>query len=89
MNWRENQGKRSIGSEVINLSKSTEPNKKEVQFYFNLIEFLKEKGFNTTCFERSKTRQTIWSRINGMKTVLRKNGLAEEFFNRYYGGKDE
>ena len=65
------------------------PSENEWRLYANLLEFLKEKGTDITCFERGKNKQAISSQINGMKTVLRKRGLNDEFYSRYYGRKDE
>lgn len=77
------------GSTIRRVLRDKAPNEKELRFYANLLEFLREKGADVTCFEKSKNRQTMWSRINGMKTVLVKHEWDTEFFNRYYGGKEE
>lgn len=77
------------GANVRRVIRDRGPNEKEWRLYTNLLEFLKEKGADITCFEKSRNRRTISSQINGMKTVLRKRGLNEEFYSRYYGRKDE
>jgi len=52
------------------------------KYHANLIAFFKENGLSVECFKRPRNKRDCTSKINGMITILKKNGLDAEFFGR-------
>lgn len=62
------------------MARSIEPTQKQVQFRDNLYKFCVQKGIVLDGFNILRTKQGIKSNIYALKTILRKNGLIDEFF---------
>ena len=58
------------------------PSQQQVKFRNDLREFCVQKGIVQGNFLASKTRNGIRKDIRALLTILRKNGLDEEFFTR-------
>ena len=61
-------------------AKSIEPTQKMVQYRDTLYKYCLQKGLVRDGFKIRRTKQGISSDIRALLTVLRKNGLADEFF---------
>lgn len=55
---------------------------KQIAFYKDLLAFVKENGLDTKMFERPRNFADCHSKINAMFTVLRKNNLLDQFFDK-------
>lgn len=62
------------------------PTQKQVQYRDALYKFCIQKGLVGAGFKIGRTRQAITSNIRAFITILKKNGLEDEFFQK--GGKD-
>lgn len=61
-------------------AKSIEPSINLVKYRDDLYKFCVQNGLIREGFKLGRTKQAIKSNIYGLKTILRKNGLADEFF---------
>lgn len=59
---------------------SIEPTRKQVQYRDALYKFCLQKGIVGEGFRIYRTKQGISANIRAFKSILRKNGLADEFF---------
>ena len=59
---------------------SIEPTKKQVKFRDDLHKFCLQKGVVGEGFRISRTKQGISANIRAFISVLKKNGLLDEFF---------
>lgn len=62
---------------------------KQFEYHSSLVKFLNSKGIKTTVFEKPRTKSDCKSKINAMLTILRKNGLEEEFFGSANDNRNE
>ena len=60
-------------------AKNKVPTAKQYAYFQDLIAFCKEHGLETSIFERAKMKSQISSAINGLKTIIQKNGLFSEW----------
>lgn len=58
------------------------PTDKQMQYHRALVAFCKERGIPVGPFERFGNKDDCSSKIRAMITVLKKHGLADEFFGR-------
>lgn len=65
--------------EVVKNNRDT-PSAAQMEYHKALISFMQSKGFDTTGFKHYRNRREMRSKISGMLTIIRKAGLAEEFF---------
>ena len=56
------------------------PSAAQMEYHKALLSFMESKGLNTIRFKRFRNRRELRSKISGMLTIIRKAGLAEEFF---------
>lgn len=54
---------------------------KQLQYHANLCNFLRDRGIDVSTFERPRNKNDCHSKINALNTILRKNGLDEEFYS--------
>lgn len=69
-------------SRKLQKDKATEPTGKQILYRNDLYKFCLEKGIVRDSFVLGRTNREISSNINAFRTILRKNGLVEEFCNR-------
>ena len=72
-------------SKIINKfakDKARTTTQKQYDYYKSLLDFLRQKGCDTSSFDNPKSKYDISSYINGIITVLRKNGWVNEFFGK-------
>lgn len=55
---------------------------KQKDYFYDLLNFLKENGFDTANLERPRNNQDCRSKINTMNTLLKKHGLYDKFYAR-------
>ena len=61
-------------------AKSIEPSTKQLKYRNDLYRFCLQKGLVRKDFPLGRTKQDIKANIYAFNTILRKNGLADEFF---------
>lgn len=61
-------------------AKSIEPTQKQAEYRDALYKFCVQKGIVGEWFTLRRTNRGISSNIQALKSTLRKNGLADEFF---------
>lgn len=62
-------------------AESIEPSLKQVKYRDDLYKFCLQKGIVREGFRLGRTKQTIRSNIAAFQTIIRKNGLVDEFMN--------
>ena len=63
-------------------AKNKVPSISQAKYRDALYKFCVEKGIVGDSFRLGRTKQNISANINAMKTILRKHGLADEFFKK-------
>ena len=72
----------SISKKILKENaKSIEPTINQVKYRDDLYEFCVEKGLVREGFKLGRTKQTIRSNIRALMTIIRKNGLVDEFMS--------
>ena len=61
-------------------AKDIVPSTAQAEFRDNLYKFCNEKGLIRDGFKMRRTKQGITSNINARITIIKKNGLYDEFF---------
>lgn len=56
------------------------PSDKQIEFHGKLVNFFKDHGLKTSLFERPRNKDDYRRAINAMFTVLKKNGLYDNYF---------
>lgn len=72
-----------IGLEESKFGKDT--TEKQREYHANLLSFLEAKGvlqYGRKGLDRPRNRSDCRSKINALLTILKKEGLAEEFFSK-------
>ena len=69
-------------SEAMAKEKRIEPTIKQVEYRDALYKFCVQNGLVKEGFKMGRTNRGISSSINALKTIIRKNGLADEFFEK-------
>lgn len=67
---------------AVEKAKDISPSCKQAEYRDALYKFCKEKGLILHDFKFRRTKQGISANIQALISILRKNGLAEEFFAR-------
>lgn len=63
-------------------AKDIAPSLRQAKFRDDLYKFCAEKGLIRNDFKFARTKQGIASNINALITIIKKNGLGDEFFGK-------
>ena len=78
--WNKRKAGRSIDQTIKHFARKPISDKAKA-YHNDLLTFLVLKGVTDgKCFNRPKNKHDLSSNINAMKTLIYKNGLAEEFY---------